>query len=378
MNQTTLLLFLFIVAARLISSDPIESNSYRMTDPFFLPRNIGTNRLSSASKSVCWTLYKRKSKPNHSCLYYTNKTQFHCSTIMQIVTKHHDTHSYTTQKCSKTIIRVPVTPTPRTRQPSKNRKTKKKYATTTLSRTKNKNQSRTQLSSSRNTQITTSSSTSNRSSRSSSTSTSTTTSISTSTVLHRNAISTSSELFFAPIAMPTQSVSIVDPNNEIEDSDSDEEVSSTSTDNEIPIINNNPHSTPDIIGGGSGVTNPVYTSPPLVKNNISNKALGIGLGVGVGCIAALGLAGLLVHNRKKQQEYVDDPNDVSTRWRPQSFMGVVATVVSKLPRSPSQRSRASSHMLANAAMNYTSKNNTNPADVPSLPPTLTVDSTRQY
>lgn len=87
-----------------------------------------------------------------------------------------------------------------------------------------------------------------------------------------------------------------------------------------------------------------------VSGDISNKALGIGLGVGIGCIAALGLAGLFVHNRKKRQEHIalDDSSgaQVPTRWRPQSFMGVVASVVSRLPRSPSQRSKASADMLS--------------------------------
>jgi hypothetical protein len=81
-----------------------------------------------------------------------------------------------------------------------------------------------------------------------------------------------------------------------------------------------------------------------VNNNVPNKALGIGLGVGVGCIAALGLVGLLFHSKKKkQQDNEQQPSGKQyTRWRPQSFMGVVASVVSKLPRSPSQRSKASS------------------------------------
>lgn len=88
-------------------------------------------------------------------------------------------------------------------------------------------------------------------------------------------------------------------------------------------------------------------SDAAAANDISNKALGIGLGVGIGCIAALGLAGLVVFNRKRRQERLneEDSETVPTRWRPQSFMGVVASVVSKLPRSPSQRSKASTDML---------------------------------
>jgi hypothetical protein len=82
-----------------------------------------------------------------------------------------------------------------------------------------------------------------------------------------------------------------------------------------------------------------------VGTSVSNKALGIGLGVGIGCLAALGLAGLIVHNRRKQARESLDPN-VTTHWGRQSFMGAVAAVVAKLPRTPSQRSHASSNGIA--------------------------------
>ncbi|KAI7905081.1 uncharacterized protein BX663DRAFT_501647 [Cokeromyces recurvatus] len=80
----------------------------------------------------------------------------------------------------------------------------------------------------------------------------------------------------------------------------------------------------------------------------NNKELGIGLGVGIGCIAALGLVSLLfIHKRKKQQkEPMNNEREISsisTRWQPQNFMGVVASVVSKLPRTPSQSSKASTN-----------------------------------
>jgi hypothetical protein len=113
-----------------------------------------------------------------------------------------------------------------------------------------------------------------------------------------------------------------------------------------------------------------YTETQAVKNDGStNTSLGLGLGLGVGCVAALGLAGLLVHNRRRHQQQEDQlggetprgfngdpapftssfddassPQQSSTKWRPQSFMGVVASVVAKLPRSPSQRSCASTGM----------------------------------
>jgi hypothetical protein len=106
---------------------------------------------------------------------------------------------------------------------------------------------------------------------------------------------------------------------------------------------------PPVLAAPTNNPNDLYNNPDVTAgNDIGNKALGIGLGVGIGCIAALGLAGLLVHNRKKQQQSPlneEAASTVPTRWRPQSFMGVVASVVSKLPRSPSQRSKASTNML---------------------------------
>ncbi|KAG0190871.1 hypothetical protein DFQ28_001419 [Apophysomyces sp. BC1034] len=115
-----------------------------------------------------------------------------------------------------------------------------------------------------------------------------------------------------------------------------------------PALVGTPASTPnggDPNGDGNGGINETQA----VSGNMSNKTLGIGLGLGIGCVAAVGLAGLLVHNRRKHQDQLassrslageEDPN-VSTRWRPQSFMGVVASVVAKLPRSPSLRSNVS-------------------------------------
>ncbi|KAI8643761.1 hypothetical protein BD408DRAFT_414492 [Parasitella parasitica] len=142
------------------------------------------------------------------------------------------------------------------------------------------------------------------------------------------------------------------------DTDADEDTESddnTDTDQDAEITPVNATATDTAIA--TATSNDVRISPTdnsdiyansdaAADNDISNKALGIGLGVGIGCIAALGLAGLVVFNRrKKQQQLEDDAQSVPTRWRPQSFMGVVATVVSKLPRSPSQRSKASTDML---------------------------------
>lgn len=116
-----------------------------------------------------------------------------------------------------------------------------------------------------------------------------------------------------------------------------------------------------IFSGGNGnvgatnnanVPSDVFSNDPSAPNDVNNKQLGIGLGVGIGLLAALGLAGLFVLHRRKQGQQeiaLDDSNSPPTRWRPSSFMGVVASVVNKLPRSPSQRSKASNDMLSNAS-----------------------------
>lgn len=101
--------------------------------------------------------------------------------------------------------------------------------------------------------------------------------------------------------------------------------------------------------------NDTYVETQAVKNDGStNTSLGLGLGLGVGCVAAVGLAGLLVHNRRRLQEQeqaaTDTPDQEQLRWRPQSFMGVVASVVAKLPRSPSQRSQMNTGMAIGSGL----------------------------
>lgn len=78
---------------------------------------------------------------------------------------------------------------------------------------------------------------------------------------------------------------------------------------------------------------------------VPGNALGIGLGVGIGSIAAMGLLGLLFLYRKKNQDILpsSNNNELNTKWRPHSFMNVVASVVAKLPRSPSQKSKSSAN-----------------------------------
>lgn len=156
-----------------------------------------------------------------------------------------------------------------------------------------------------------------------------------------------------------------DYNSENASTATDEEVNdiTTTATEEIPTTPSETTPIPTSSNNDSVPASPSNSNDPndlyahvdtAAGNDSSNKALGIGLGVGIGCIAALGLAGLLIHNRKKKQQLQGPLNDeaaatVPTRWRPQSFMGVVAAVVNKLPRSPSQRSKASTDMLGGGA-----------------------------
>ncbi|KAI9472156.1 MAG: hypothetical protein EXX96DRAFT_347783 [Benjaminiella poitrasii] len=150
----------------------------------------------------------------------------------------------------------------------------------------------------------------------------------------------------APLLVPISTIiQHSDPNNDNsqqEDNNANHDDSAATNTNaimtatsttSIPTDNNN--------------SKPIIANTDAATNDVSNKALGIGLGVGIGCAAVLGLAALAVlHKRNKKHQTRDmmieqQQQGVSTRWRPQSFMGVVASVVSRLPRTPSQRSKAS-------------------------------------
>ncbi|CAO3621334.1 unnamed protein product [Cunninghamella echinulata] len=123
-------------------------------------------------------------------------------------------------------------------------------------------------------------------------------------------------------------------------------------------------------------SNPMTTPPstdilsPDVGNNADDKRnLGIGLGVGIGCIAAIALAGLLIYNHRHKNGQSssrsfnslgnnNSDDAVNTRWRTQSFMGVVAAVVAKLPRSASLRSKSSSTNSQNNNHHHSSYSST--------------------
>ncbi|KAI9027365.1 hypothetical protein CLU79DRAFT_741561 [Phycomyces nitens] len=132
-----------------------------------------------------------------------------------------------------------------------------------------------------------------------------------------------------------------DNNSDDDNSDDDNSDESGSSDDNGP---NTTAANPSVPDPNANNSNAISESNP-VNGSVSNKSLGLGLGLGIGGIAAVGLAGLLVHNRRKNESrsnstIIDDPN-ARTRWRTQSFMGAVAAAVSRLPRSPSTRSNSS-------------------------------------
>ncbi|KAI9300696.1 hypothetical protein BJ944DRAFT_291504 [Cunninghamella echinulata] len=176
--------------------------------------------------------------------------------------------------------------------------------------------------------------------------------------------------------------------------------------------NNNANTSPSNVNNDNVKNEDNFESSPVGNGGSTHQALGLGLGIGIGCVAAVGLAGLLVHNKRKHNEsnemnsHVDDPSasphnssspvsrsntimNSNTKWRPQSFMGVLSAVVSKLPRSPSQRSQTStvSHGTAIGSGNGAVELQRHPSDASSFmyqhqqhspPPLMRVDEERQH
>lgn len=130
-------------------------------------------------------------------------------------------------------------------------------------------------------------------------------------------------------------------------SDGDNDASSSTDNNTNNAPSSDSNDQPDNSDQAANSPTNRVSETQAVQGSMANKSLGIGLGVGIGCVAAIGLAGLLVANKRRRNsaatssnEYSDEPGP-DTRWRPQSFMGVVASVVAKLPRSTSLRSMRS-------------------------------------
>ncbi|KAI9285114.1 hypothetical protein BC943DRAFT_380631 [Umbelopsis sp. AD052] len=71
-----------------------------------------------------------------------------------------------------------------------------------------------------------------------------------------------------------------------------------------------------------------------VRAERANKIIGIVVGLGCVVIGAAGLAGIIIiRKREKARQIVLDDQDVQTRWRPQSFLAVVTTAVTRAQQS---------------------------------------------
>ncbi|KAI8581772.1 hypothetical protein K450DRAFT_278844 [Umbelopsis ramanniana AG] len=71
-----------------------------------------------------------------------------------------------------------------------------------------------------------------------------------------------------------------------------------------------------------------------VRAERANKIIGIVVGLGCVVIGAAGLAGIIIiRKREKARQIVLDDPDVQTRWRPQSFLAVVTTAVTRAQQS---------------------------------------------
>lgn len=123
----------------------------------------------------------------------------------------------------------------------------------------------------------------------------------------------------------------------------------------LSTTSRNPEVTPSAnfnaeISNDDGATTEGYKAVPGAHK------LALGLCIGFGCLAIIGLVTLFIQNYKKRQRinhhsptdignfFSEKPrlspslNNVSTKWRPNSFLGVVASVVARLPSSRSSGS----------------------------------------
>ena len=95
----------------------------------------------------------------------------------------------------------------------------------------------------------------------------------------------------------------------------------------------------------SGAGDSVYQGQ-AVAGQVDDQTLAIGLGVGIGAAALLGLLVFIAYYQYKRRSQpplaLPGGERISTHWRSQSFLAAITAVVTNLPRTPSQRSKASS------------------------------------
>lgn len=99
-----------------------------------------------------------------------------------------------------------------------------------------------------------------------------------------------------------------------------------------PVVNNTPKDNNSQVNAQTVETTETSDAEP------QSKVIGVSVGAVVGCIAAVGLAGMFIYKRRERTTHDQDVEDmnqtseVNTRWRTQSFMAVVAGAVAKLPK----------------------------------------------
>ncbi|GAB5593602.1 hypothetical protein Unana1_08502 [Umbelopsis nana] len=89
----------------------------------------------------------------------------------------------------------------------------------------------------------------------------------------------------------------------------------------------------------TSIDNPsnTQTDSETVQAERTNKNIGIVVGLGCVVIGAAGLAGVIISRRQdKARQVIMGEGDVQTRWRPQSFLAVVATAVSRFQQTCSR------------------------------------------
>lgn len=106
-----------------------------------------------------------------------------------------------------------------------------------------------------------------------------------------------------------------------------------------------PITDPNTLPADNTVTVDNLTAGNAVNASVSNKTIGISIGAAIGCVAAVGLAGMMVYKRQSRRRFDDsigagniDESSPQTHWRPNSFMAAVTSVVARLPRDRSSSS----------------------------------------
>jgi hypothetical protein len=89
------------------------------------------------------------------------------------------------------------------------------------------------------------------------------------------------------------------------------------------------------------------TGSEMVQAERANKIIGIVVGLGCVVVGAAGLAGFIVSRRRDKASQISlEQGDVQTRWRPQSFVAVVATAVSRLQKTCSRDNSVKSNTVS--------------------------------